>query len=191
MSFRRHGEIYRPMNSSGITLGRSSPDRPQPHRYDEFPTGYSLASCAPAEPVSASPARAHLAAMEDGGTIETQRTANSVLTACLTQGDNPTYSPEFNPTERLWQYTRRTGTHNRYFSHPSELLATLTRVFTEMQSHPELIRPYLASFCCLLSKICGLIPVPVVVPACDKAPFPSRRRFGIRRIVWSPLESCC
>jgi transposase len=59
----------------------------------------------------------------------------------------PPYSPEFNPAERLWQYTRRTGTHNRYFSHPSELLATLTRVFTEMQSHPELIRPYLASFC--------------------------------------------
>src|SRR5271157_4728604 len=59
----------------------------------------------------------------------------------------PPYSPEFNPTERLWQYTRRTGTHNRYFSNPSELLATLTRVFTEMQSHPELIRPYLASFC--------------------------------------------
>jgi transposase len=59
----------------------------------------------------------------------------------------PPYSPEFNPTERLWQYTRRTGTHNRYFSHPTELLATLTRVFSEMQSHPELIRPYLASFC--------------------------------------------
>ncbi len=62
----------------------------------------------------------------------------------------PPYSPEFNPTERLWQYTRRTGTHNRYFSHPTELLATLTRVFGEMQSHPELIRPYLASFCCPL-----------------------------------------
>ena len=52
----------------------------------------------------------------------------------------PPYSPEFNPTERLWQYTRRTGTHNRYFSQPSELLATLTRVFHEMQCHPELIR---------------------------------------------------
>ena len=59
----------------------------------------------------------------------------------------PPYSPEFNPIERLWQYTRRTGTHNRYFSHLTELLATLTRVFGEMQSHPELIRPYLASFC--------------------------------------------
>ena len=30
---------------------------------------------------------------------------------------------------------------------PPELLATLTRVFTEMQCHPETIRPHLASFC--------------------------------------------
>jgi transposase len=59
----------------------------------------------------------------------------------------PPYSPELNPTERLWQYTRRTGTHNRYFSNPAELVCTITRVFTEMQSHPELIRPCLSSFC--------------------------------------------
>ena len=28
----------------------------------------------------------------------------------------PLYSPELNPTERLWQHTRRTGTRNRYFT---------------------------------------------------------------------------
>ncbi len=44
----------------------------------------------------------------------------------------PPYSPELNPTERLWQHTRRTGTHNRYFASEAELLATLTRVFGEM-----------------------------------------------------------
>ena len=27
----------------------------------------------------------------------------------------PPYSPEFNPTERLWQHTRKNGTHNRFF----------------------------------------------------------------------------
>ena len=36
----------------------------------------------------------------------------------------PPYSPELNPTERLWQYTRRTGTHNRYFSEPAALVGT-------------------------------------------------------------------
>ena len=59
----------------------------------------------------------------------------------------PPYSPGFNPTERLWQHTRRTGTHNRYFASEAELLATLTRVFTGMQSNPDSIRACLIPFC--------------------------------------------
>ena len=58
----------------------------------------------------------------------------------------PPYSPELNPTERLWRYTRQTGTHNRYFPDEKELTGTLSRVFGEMQTYPELIRPYLQSF---------------------------------------------
>jgi transposase len=79
----------------------------------------------------------------------------------------PPYSPELNSTERLWQHTRKNGTHNRFFGCVDALLATLTRVFSEMQSHPELIRSYLTPFsyarmysyfadtalgCCLLSQ---------------------------------------
>ena len=59
----------------------------------------------------------------------------------------PPYSPELNPTERLWQHTRKTGTHNRFFACKDALVATLTRVFEEMQSHPQLISSYLAPFC--------------------------------------------
>ncbi len=59
----------------------------------------------------------------------------------------PPYSPELDPTERLWQHTRKNGTHNRFFGGVDALLATLTRVFGEMQSHPELIRSYLTPFC--------------------------------------------
>src|SRR5580693_1726686 len=84
MSFLRHGEIYRPMQKRE----RPANDRPRPHRYDEFPAGYSLAGCAPAEPTSASPAAVHTAAKTLGSTIKMQRTANHLLTACLTQGDN-------------------------------------------------------------------------------------------------------
>jgi transposase len=58
----------------------------------------------------------------------------------------PPYSPELNSTERLWRHTRRTGTPNRYFPNEKELIGTLSRVFGEMQSYPELIRPYLQSF---------------------------------------------
>jgi len=59
----------------------------------------------------------------------------------------PPYSPELNPTERLWQHTRKNGTHNRFFSGLDSLLATLTRVFAEMKSYPQLIRSYLTPFC--------------------------------------------
>jgi hypothetical protein len=52
-----------------------------------------------------------------------------------------------NPTERLWQHTRKNGTHNRFFSGLDALLAALTRVFGEMQSHPQFISSYLAPFC--------------------------------------------
>ncbi len=56
MSFFRHEEIYRPMDNKNVPW-RPCYDRPRPHRYDEFPAGYSSAGCAPAEPASASPAR--------------------------------------------------------------------------------------------------------------------------------------
>jgi transposase len=59
----------------------------------------------------------------------------------------PSYSPEFNATERMWQHTRKEGTHNRYFVTVDELYGTLTRVFADMQSQPETIRPYLLPFC--------------------------------------------
>jgi putative transposase len=58
----------------------------------------------------------------------------------------PAYSPEFNPTERLWQHTRKNATHNRCFASVSELAATLVRIFGEMQSRPDSIRPYLFPF---------------------------------------------
>jgi transposase len=59
----------------------------------------------------------------------------------------PAYCPELNPTERLWQHTRKTGTHNRFFANVNELTATLTRVFGDMQRYPILIQSYLVPFC--------------------------------------------
>jgi hypothetical protein len=91
MSFFRHGEIYRPMSFCKMP-GRPWQDRPEPHRFDEFPAGYSLAGCAPAEPASALPAGGHLRTKGNGSTIELQRTANYLLAACLTPGDNPSQS---------------------------------------------------------------------------------------------------
>ena len=91
MSFPRQEEIYRPMGTAK-RLGRPTCGHPSAHRYDEFPAGYSLVGCAPAEPASASPAGAHGAAEASSSTIEIQRMANDLLTACLTRGDNPNSS---------------------------------------------------------------------------------------------------
>jgi hypothetical protein len=59
----------------------------------------------------------------------------------------PAYCPELNPTERLWQHTRRAGTHNRFFATVADLTATVTRVFADMQRFPWTIEAYLAPFC--------------------------------------------
>ena len=86
MSFLRHEEIYRPMSSS--MRGRPQPDRPRPHRFDEFPAGYSLAGCAPAGPASALPAGGHREARKERKYNRKEgrvRTASSVLIACLTR----------------------------------------------------------------------------------------------------------
>src|SRR5258708_5193915 len=61
MSFFRHGEDYRPDGADALrgtdSITRSGPQAaPQTIGIDESPTGYSLASCSPAELASASPA---------------------------------------------------------------------------------------------------------------------------------------
>jgi hypothetical protein len=56
MSFLRHEEIYRPDVRLGQKLGAATPvAAPVLIGCDEFPVGYSLAGCPPAEPASASP----------------------------------------------------------------------------------------------------------------------------------------
>jgi transposase len=80
MSFLRHGEIYPPMRARPRTTA------PPTHRLDEFPAGYSLAGWSPPEPASASPADAHFEVQSYRRSSVFHRTANSVLTGCLTPG---------------------------------------------------------------------------------------------------------
>lgn len=59
----------------------------------------------------------------------------------------PPYCPELNATERIWNYTRKQATHNRYFEQPQHLCRALYRTFHHVQRHPEeianLIRPFI------------------------------------------------
>src|SRR5690242_6037476 len=81
MSFlRHHPEIF--PSDGGARLAANAPA----HRLDEFPAGYSLAGCSPAEPASASPAGHQYAVMSSCRSRTFQRTANCVLTVCLSPG---------------------------------------------------------------------------------------------------------
>lgn len=59
----------------------------------------------------------------------------------------PPYWPQLNAQERIWNYTRKHATHNRYFESPSALCQTLFRTFENVRRHPEqikgLIQPFL------------------------------------------------
>src|SRR4051794_31942393 len=77
--------------STGLFHDRERPiRRPLAHRLDEFPAGYSSADCSPAGSASASPTVDHFALMSSRRSILFCRTVNSVLTVCLSSGDQPT-----------------------------------------------------------------------------------------------------
>ena len=58
----------------------------------------------------------------------------------------PQYSPELNAAESIWKYTRKVGTHNKFFNTQDEILSTLEEVFEDVQKHPRRIKGYLNPF---------------------------------------------
>ena len=80
MSFQRHKEIF--PSDGGAGFAANAPT----HRLDEFPAGYSSAGCSPAEPASASPAGHQYVLMSSCRSRDFHRTANCVLTVCVSQG---------------------------------------------------------------------------------------------------------
>jgi hypothetical protein len=84
MSFFGHREIFR--NDPGATLS----DYARAHRPDESPVGCSSAACSPASPASALPTGSQCALNSSCWSTDFHRTANCVLTVCLTPGGRPT-----------------------------------------------------------------------------------------------------
>ncbi|MEW6041417.1 MAG: IS630 family transposase [Elusimicrobiota bacterium] len=58
----------------------------------------------------------------------------------------PPYSPEFNPMESVWKYTRKQGTHNRFFSNTDELRNSVISVFRHINRYPLSIENYILSY---------------------------------------------
>src|SRR5258706_6238820 len=91
MSFLRHPEIL--PSDGGPNPGANAPA----HRLDEFPVGYSLAGCAPAEPAAASPTDHHFARSLFRRTMSFHRTACCGLTGCLSRGVHSRRSGNYIP----------------------------------------------------------------------------------------------
>jgi transposase len=58
----------------------------------------------------------------------------------------PPYSPEFNPMESIWGFTRRQGTHNRFFNNTDELKYSIKNVFKRIIRCPSLIENYILPY---------------------------------------------
>ena len=52
----------------------------------------------------------------------------------------PPYSPDLNPTERLWKLTRRLCLHNRYFPELERVIATVESQFLKWRHGNETVR---------------------------------------------------
>jgi hypothetical protein len=89
MSFLRHPEIF--PSDGGANLAVNTPA----HRLDEFPAGYSLAGCAPAEPAAASPTDHHFAGSSFRRTMSFHRTPSCGLTGCLSRGVHSTQALKY------------------------------------------------------------------------------------------------
>jgi transposase len=49
----------------------------------------------------------------------------------------PKYSPELNAQERIWHYTRREATHNRFFEKPADLCESLVETLDDVRKDPR------------------------------------------------------
>ena len=58
----------------------------------------------------------------------------------------PRYSPCYNAQERIWQYTRKHATHNRYFEKVQDLCDSLFATFEDIQQTPKKISGLLKPF---------------------------------------------
>lgn len=52
----------------------------------------------------------------------------------------PPYSPELNPIERVWKFTRRRCLHNRYFPRLERVIETVEWEFAAWARHSESLR---------------------------------------------------
>ena len=64
----------------------------------------------------------------------------------------PSYSPDYNPIEFLWRATKRSATHNRYFSDFPDLIASVEDALAAFARQPDRVKALFGRYLTLMAE---------------------------------------
>ncbi len=64
----------------------------------------------------------------------------------------PSYSPDYNPIEFLWRATKRSATHNRYFSEFTDLIASVEDALAAFARQPDRVKALFGRYLKLMAE---------------------------------------
>jgi len=85
---------------------------------------------------------AHIFLIHDGARYHTSASTQAFLAAHrdrITAEPLPSYSPDYNPIEYLWQKTKQRATHNKYFQEFIALTISLDKALAYFAMHPDTV----------------------------------------------------
>lgn len=91
----------------------------------------------------------HLMIIQDGARYHTSKATQAFFQthrARLTCCQLPSYSPDFNPIEHLWKTVREDATHNKYFPHFEDVVATVEETLQFLVRHRSMLRKTLGDY---------------------------------------------
>lgn len=91
----------------------------------------------------------HLIIIQDGAKYHTSKETRAFFDShCtrLTRYQLPSYSPDFNPIEHLWQAVRKDATHNKYFAQFDEVVDSVEKTLRFLIRHQKQVRQILGDY---------------------------------------------
>lgn len=86
--------------------------------------------------------------IQDGARYHTARATRQFMAQYserLTVYQLPSYSPDFNPIEKLWRKVKRQATHNHYFENFEALVASVEKTLQGLQHQPDQVKQTIGS----------------------------------------------
>lgn len=93
--------------------------------------------------------KGHLIIIQDGARYHTSKATKAFFQTHhqrLTRYQLPSYSPDFNPIEHLWQAVRDDATHNKYFAQFDEVVNAVEDTLRFLVRHPMQVRQTLGDY---------------------------------------------